>query len=200
MGVMVDAASRLPRHILAIGQVEHAEDDPRYRQYGKEQDLAPRVQKDGREQDGRHRTGSADRDIIRIIAPPDQVIKGGCDHAAEIQSEVSAAAKSQIAERTLHIGPERPESEHVHEEVRHVGMDKSMRDQPVPFMVVDHTIGDKGQLAEQLPVPEAEVGHDDRDPDNTIRNHISISFSTGRRVSDQGGIAEPFPFRWRIGY
>lgn len=75
MGVMIDIIPRLSCHILAIGQVDHTKDNPRNRQYGKKQNLAPRVQEDGSEQDSLYSSRSAYRNIVRIITPADQIIQ-----------------------------------------------------------------------------------------------------------------------------
>ena len=55
--------------------------------------------------------------------------------------------------------------------MRHVGMNETMRNQPVPFMIMNSTIRYESQLPEQLVVAETDIGHDNRDPDNNISNH-----------------------------
>ena len=83
---MINIISRLFRHILAIGQVDHTKNNSRNRQYGKKQNFSPRVQKDGSEQDSRHSTRSAYRHIIGIISTTGQIIKGSSNHPTKIQS------------------------------------------------------------------------------------------------------------------
>ena len=50
-------------------------------------------------------------------------------------------------------------------------MHETMRNQSIPFPVMNGTIRYEGQLPKQLMVAETNIGHDNRDPDNNISNN-----------------------------
>lgn len=61
-------------------------------------------------------------------------------------------------------------------------MYETMRDQPIPFPVMNRAVRYECQLTEQLMVAETDIGHDNRDPDNNISNH-SLFYINGVKCS-----------------
>lgn len=68
MGVVIDMVAGPPSHILTVRQVEHAEQDTRDGENGKEKNLAPRIEKDGGEKYGRYGSRSPDRNKSGVVA------------------------------------------------------------------------------------------------------------------------------------
>ena len=60
-------------------------------------------------------------------------------------------------------------------------MHETMRNQSIPFPVMNGTIRYEGQLPKQLMVAETNIGHDNRDPDNNISNHCLLYTSPSPR-------------------
>lgn len=175
MGIVVDIVARTFCHILTISQVEHSEDYSGYGNNGKQQYLAPRIEKDIREEDGRYRTRCSDRYIIRIVMPFDHIINRGKDHSAEVKPQIPPTTEAQIVEHPFYIRPERPVSKHIHQQMRHIGMHKTMRHQPVPFIVLYRAVRYQRQLSEQFPIIETEIRGNNSYTYNNVCDHLLLA-------------------------
>lgn len=146
---MIDVIAVSFCHVLAIKQVDETEHDTGNRNDREEVNLIPRMQKYRREQNSRNRPGCPNGRIVLIVPVFPHVIDRSGHHSPEIQDQETRTTESPRDKLVLHVYPEREKGEHIHDQVRPIGMDKTVRNNSVPLSGMYHPVGVTRQFIEQ---------------------------------------------------
>ena len=176
--------ARTTAHVLLVAYIKDSEQNPRDRQDTEEINLTPRIEKNGGEDYGRHRSRSPDRRILRIVAPTHEVGKHGEQQPAEIEQSVAQVAAENgpcllvSLKQLLKELPERQQHEHIDDQVHVIAVHETVRHGPVPFAPMHDTVGDEREPVEQLPIVERRYRNDRRYENQDIGHQSKNIFNS----------------------
>ena len=145
VGRMSDVVHVPFRHIPAVKEVKRRKDIAGERDgYQVDVDTHLRFKQDGREQDGRNRSGSPYRIISRGMLVFDKVSDGRDGDSADIENHVqddTGCTPKGSLEILFHHRPKEIEGKHVEKQMPPSSMNQAVTEHPIPLFPVPNVIG-----------------------------------------------------------